>query len=337
MVKRMVRGRKAMTTDQSRNYALDEAFELFCKVKEAEGKRKRTLLDYRKHWGYFRKWLDSYHPEITFIRQVTPTIGREYYLYMASDRSKYQGVSNRYLPGVKLAPATVAIRLRSFRAMFRFWTIEGVIKENPTLNIKPPKEDEEEIVVFSEEQLMSMLSAANRKTFKGFRDWVLMTLLADTGLRISEAVSLTTELIDFSNNVIRLPASLNKNRKKRVVPFSSHVSANLHELIEENRLHFETDFVFVDVYGKQLTADAVRKIFRRYAEKAGLIGKVKFSPHVFRHFFCRQYLLNGGDIATLQAIVGHADITTTRKYLQVETTHIRSQHEKFSPINRLFD
>jgi len=331
----MVKGRKSTTVDASRRYTLDEAFELFVRVKEAEGKRKRTLHDYRKHWGYFRKWLNENYPQVNYINQVTANIARDYYLYMAADRSKYQGVNNRYLPGEKLAPATVAIRLRTFRAMFRFWFDEGIITGNPTENIKPPKEDEEEIVVFSEEQLMMMLSAANQRNYKGFRDWVLMTLLADTGLRINEALALKLNMIDFTNKVIRLPAAVNKNRKSRIVPFSENLSRYLHELIEETKNHFQTESIFVDVYGKELNADAVRKIFRRYAEKAGLIGKVKFSPHVFRHYFCTQYLLNGGDIATLQRIVGHADISTTRKYLQPDFKYIQSQHEKYSPIKRL--
>ncbi|MED1802928.1 tyrosine-type recombinase/integrase [Brevibacillus porteri] len=335
MSKRMVKGRSTTSVQASRNYTLDEAFQLFVKVKEAEGKRKRTLHDYRKHWGYFRKWLEESHPQIEYIRQVTSPIARDYHLYMASDRSKYQGVSERYLPGVKLAPATVAIRLRTFRAMFRFWKKEGVITEDPTTNLKPAKEDEEEIVVFSEEQLMKMMSAANKKSYKGYRDWALMMTLADTGLRIQEAMALSVDMLDFPNKMIRLPASLNKNRKARVVPFSEEVSKALNELIEETGLHFETKNVFVDVYGKPLTSDAVRKIFRRYAEKAGLLGKVKFSPHIFRHYFCTQYLLNGGDIATLQRIVGHANISTTRKYLQVDFEHIRSQHDKYSPITRL--
>lgn len=183
--------------------------------------------------------------------------------------------------------------------------------------------------------MIKIISAANRTTYKGFRDWVLMILLADTGLRVNEALSLSTNMIDFSNRVIRLPAAITKNRKGRIVPFSEDISVALHELIEETAQHFTTNNIFVDVYGNDLSADAVRKIFRRYAEKTELIGKVKFSPHVFRHYFCTKYLLNGGDIASLQRIVGHSDISTTRKYLQVDFRHIRLQHDRYSPIANL--
>lgn len=104
----------------------------------------------------------------------------------------------------------------------------------------------------------------------------------------------------------------------------------------ENKSFFgNDDYVFLSAYGDQLPSDTVRKRLTRYGEQAGISGDVRVSPHTFRHYFCKTYLLNGGDLFTLQRIVGHADISTTRKYIQMSDENVRAQHAQFSPIMRL--
>ncbi|UYZ12194.1 tyrosine-type recombinase/integrase [Brevibacillus sp. WF146] len=333
--RKLIRGQRSTTVNERVSYGLDDAFELFYNVKKAEGMRERTLADYKAHWRYFRAWVDDNYPGVK-INDITPSIAREYYIYMADGRTKYEGVEGREIEGQALSPTTVAIRLRTLRTMFNFWARERMIDINPVANLKPPKEDEDEIEAFTDDQLRLLLAAPDTRTFAGFRDKTLMMLLADTGLRINEALALTAEHIDVKARCIHLPAAMNKNRKPRIVPVSHEVLRLLFELMTENKTFFpDAEHIFLTAYGEPLTGDTVRKRLTRYGKQAGIDGQVRVSPHTFRHYFCKTYLLNGGDLFTLQRIVGHADISTTRKYVQMDDENIRAQHAQFSPIMRL--
>lgn len=317
------------------DYELDYAFELFYNVKQAEGMRPRTLSDYKTHWRYFREWLDEQYPEIK-LREITTAIIREYVIYMSSGRMKYEGIDNRVQPGKTLSPTTVSIRLRTLRTMFRFWTEEGLIVANPTGNIKPPRQDEEELRTFTDEQIRLLLEQPDINTYAGFRNRTLMYLLADTGLRINEALRLTMDYLDVKSRSIHLPAAMNKNRRPRIVPVSPEVMRMLFELVNENKAHFgDIEHIFLSNYGDPLKADHFRKQLREYGKMAGIDGQVRVSPHTFRHYFCKTYLLNGGDIFTLQRIVAHSSIETTRKYVSMDDENIRQQHAQYSPLQRL--
>lgn len=332
--RKVVRG-TTVVRQMSADYELDYAFELFYNVKQAEGMRPRTLSDYKTHWRYFREWIDEHYADIK-LREVTTAIVREYVIYMASERVKYEGIDNRIQPGKRLSPTTVSIRLRTLRTMFRFWTEEGLIEVNPAGNIKPPKQDEEELQTFTDEQLRLLLDQPDINTFAGFRNRTLMYLLADTGLRINEALRLTLDQLDIKSRSIHLPGSMNKNRRPRIVPVSPEVVRMLFELVNENKAHFgDVDYIFLSNYGDPLKADHFRKQLRRYGEMAGIDESVRVSPHTFRHYFCKTYLLNGGDIFTLQRIVAHSSIETTRKYVSMDDDNIRQQHSQYSPLHRL--
>lgn len=332
--KRIVSGKRTITVKQTLDYDLDNAFDLFYNVKKAERMRNRTLSDYKTHWRYFREWLDKSYNEVV-LRDITQTILREYVIYMSNERTKYEGVENRVIVGKSLSPTTVAIRLRTLKTMFNFWITEGLIEVNPAKNLKPPVEDEDEIEAFTDGQLRLLLATPNERTYAGFRDKVLMTLLADTGLRINEALNLESSLFDFKARCIYLPASMNKNRKVRIVPVSIEVIRMILELISENKTYFQSEHIFLSNYGEPLKDDHFRKRLRDYGIKSGIHGQVRVSPHTFRHYFCKTYLLNGGDIFTLQRIVAHKDIATTRKYVQMGDDDIKQQHTQFSPIHRL--
>ena len=90
----------------------------------------------------------------------------------------------------------------------------------------------------------------------------------------------------------------------------------------------------MNAFGEDFTADAFRRRLNRLKRKLGI---ERLHPHMFRHTFARNYILNGGDIFTLQKILDHADIQTTRKYIQMDKEHLRQQHNKFSPVRKLIN
>jgi len=333
----LVKARKAPNTAVAiKEYALDDAFDYFYQVKKTEGMRDRTLKDYVSHWRYFRGWLDANYRDLK-LREVSSSVIRGYVAYMSHGRTKYEGDPSRKPSIDPLSPTTVSIRLRTLRTMFRFWAEEGIIPTNPTAKIKPPIKDEEGIQTFTDDHLVLLLAQADRSTFAGNRNWTLMYLLSDSGLRINEVGKLTEDLLDLRTKAIHLPASMNKNRRPRVIPVSPEVMHAMLELIAENKSYFGSDatHIFLSSYGEPLKADQFRKQLHEYGVNAGIADKVRVSPHTFRHYFCKTYLLNGGDIFSLQRIVGHSSIETTRKYVQLDDESTRQQHALHSPLRRI--
>ncbi|MFD1957129.1 tyrosine-type recombinase/integrase [Paenibacillus thailandensis] len=313
--------------------SLREAFDMFFNAKKAEGMRESTLEnDYTDNWRYFYDWMTESYPHVNNVDEVTSEHIREYVNYM-SNKPKYSGIENR--EEVKtLSPYTVAFRLRTIRTFFNFLSSEGVITVNPIRNIKAPRFDKEDKETFSDDDLRKLLAAPDTSTYAGLRDRTLMFLLADCGLRINEALRLTTEHIDVKGRCIELPAWMNKNRKPRVVPLSADAARELLTLMNETRRYFDTDHIFVANYGDPLKADHFRKRLKEHAKNAG-VDPALAHPHQFRSYFCTMFLLNGGDLFTLQRIVAHANIETTRGYAKMNDEHAREQHSQFSPLTRL--
>ncbi|WP_223068087.1 tyrosine-type recombinase/integrase [Paenibacillus caui] len=328
--KRTMRGKDIGST------ALDIGFDLFYSAKRTEGVRQRTLADYKSYWRYFREWLSESHPETVSVGQITTVTLREYIEYMSYEHKRYEGVECRKKDGKTLSPATVSSRLRALQTICKFWESEGLTEKNAAEKIKAPRMDMPEKSVFTDEQLAALLAAPDTSTYAGYRDRTLMLLLADSGLRINEALQLEPAFLDIQARCIRLPGPLNKNRKPRVVPVSVSVLRELIRLMEETQGYFDTPFIFVSNYGDRLQADHFRKRLRQYAIDAGIDQKkTKVSPHRFRDYFCTNYLLNGGDLFTLQRIVAHADIKTTQGYVKLNETAIRDSHAQYSPMSKI--
>lgn len=313
--------------DNSVNLTLEDAFDYFVSYKRSEGVRERTMKDYHVLFGYFKEWLNEFYPDIERINDVTTAIIREYMIYLRD--GKYNEKTQSY----GLSPYTVNVRIRFLKAMFNTLHAEDIVEKNPAVNVKLMKVDEDTFEPLTDEEIDRLLKAPDVKEYAQFRDLVAMLLILDTGIRVNEIFNLEMSDVDFKTRAIVLPASKNKNRKPRILPLSNQVLRLLMELISEVKTHFDTSYVFVSNFGEKYNPNSFRRRMMIYKERAGI--KKRVSPHVLRHQFCRDYILNGGDIFTLQRIVGHADISTTRKYIQFTTEDLQKQHALYSPVVRL--
>ena len=326
---------KSSVTEENKDLTIEQALTLFVRVKENEEVRPRTIRNYIDHVRYLSDFMQMragvLKPKLS---DLSADMIHEYITYMRTEKRRYEGVEGRRDKTIGLSPHTINIRLRTLRTMCRFWAGEGLIEANPMENINLLRTDEEpEVRGFTDAELDLIFRSFDKTQFADWRDYVLATLMLDTGLRPGEACGLTIDRVDFALLTIYVPSSIAKNRKYREVPVSRDTAKLLRELYEESLEYFgETEHVFNNAYGDPFTADAFRKRLNRRKERLGI---ERISPNMFRHTFCRDYLLNGGDLFTLQKIVDHADIETTRKYVQMNTEHVRSQHEKFSPARRI--
>ncbi|RXT03555.1 integrase [Ammoniphilus sp. CFH 90114] len=302
-------------------------------VKDLEGLRERTLSDHKTHFKYFQDYLERANIKLTYLDEVTPQICRGYVLFMKNKKHKWD--NHQHLSEVDpvkgLSPVTINIRIRSLKAQFNFYVKEGFSPSNPWEAVPLLKTDKSEINAFSKEELAQLLRTPNKSTFVGFRDYVLMIALLDTGCRISELLSINEESVDFEDGVIYIGASKAKTRFGRPVPVSPKTIDLIKNLIKENRILEDRDntAIFITVSGNRLTDSDARRILSTYGKKAN-IKHVRVSPHTMRHTFAKHYILSGGDPFTLKEILGHSTLEMTKKYISMKIDDLKHQHNQFS-------
>lgn len=172
---------------------LEEAITEFLLAKQAERSSDRTLRDYKTHFRYFQSWLEMSHHSLRLV-DITTKVIHEYISYMSNEKQHYDDHptrSRRSKPGtIGLSPMTVNVRIRTLRSFFNWCYRNGKIRTNVVQDVKLQKVDQDTIIAFTSAQVKQLLSIPDRSTFSGFRDYVMMMMLLDTGLRVSELLSL---------------------------------------------------------------------------------------------------------------------------------------------------
>ncbi|WP_082926845.1 tyrosine-type recombinase/integrase [Paenibacillus tuaregi] len=226
--------------------------------------------------------------------------------------------------------ATMNKLIRGWRAFFNWLHTEGFIDPNPFNGIGVIKSERRVIETFSNAQVKALLDAPNRSTFTGYRDYVIMLTLLDTGIRISELASLRVTDINWGDRTFKV---YGKGRKERIVPFSRALEKHLREYVEI-RGTVDTDCLFVNIDNGPFKVRGIQQAIQLYGRDARIKG-VRVSPHTFRHTFAKMYIMNGGDSFSLQKILGHTSLEIVKMYVNLFSTDVAKQHAKFSPLERL--
>ncbi len=313
-----------------------QALDFAINAKRAEGLRERTLKDYDKHFGYFYNWFHENYPEISFIDELSTSHVRDHVNYMRFDARRYD--KHKYINAenqrVGLSDTTVNIRLRTLKAIFNQLRKDDLIEVNVFEKVNLLRQDVDLTNCLTDDEVKAILTQPNKRDYVGFRDYVGMVTMLDSGLRIQELMSLRVSDIDFQTRFITIPGERSKNRKPRLIPFSTHTSKLLLQLVTENKQHFSTDRLFMSCFGEPLGQNQFNKRLKYYGEKAGVSGK-KMTAHVYRHSWAKNLTLNGADPFSLQKMGGWADIRTVRRYIQMDLGDIRKSHDDHSQIQRL--
>jgi site-specific recombinase XerD len=163
----------------------------------------------------------------------------------------------------------------------------------------------------------------------GIRNRALLAFLIDTGCRAGGVCGLKLDDLQIAD---RRAIVTEKGNKTRFVIFTARTANYLQGWLD-CRMSFEPVFYNLET-GLRLTTDGLRSILRNIARRAKVTGRV--NPHSFRHAFAREYILAGGDLATLAKLMGHNQVSTTVNYYTLFTDQeVREKHEQFSPMARL--
>ena len=183
----------------------------------------------------------------------------------------------------------------------------------------------------TDEQYNTLLRAMNLDIFSERRDFVIINLLFDTGMRITECLLIQVKDIDLIKRCIFLPAEHTKGKQSRYVFYSSEMAKILRQWLKFKDLYTESDFLFSTSRGNKLKNTYFESNFRKYIKRVGLEN---ITPHCLRNNFAKRFLMAGGNIYVLSKILGHSSVVVTEKaYLDLTTDDIRQTYQAFSPLS----
>ena len=288
-----------------------EAFRLRC---QAQNLSPSTLIWYREVFKRWIRFLDS--KGVTLAKEVTPNLIR-----LSFEDMRSRGVSSN----------TVARTYGGLRCFFGFLARERLIPQNPFQLVEKPRMEKKLIKPLSMEQARLLLAALKTKRWTDHNLRTLMVLILDTGLRVSEAIGLRRDQVDFQGGALRV---MGKGAKEREVPFGATAKQALWSYMARRGEIPGQDLLFVNRYGGKLCRYWIEKALRNLGRAVGIQG-VRVSPHTLRHTFATQYVKNGGDAFSLQKILGHSTLDMVRVYVGLADTDVVQLHRKFSPMDRM--
>ena len=225
--------------------------------------------------------------------------------------------------------STVAHNLTVIKNFHKYLIKENIVKEDVSLFISRPKLQKRLPRALTVEEVDLLLDITLNTPFD-YRNKAMLELMYGAGLRVSELVSLTLNQIDLENGLIRI---MGKGRKEREIPIGEYGVYYLKLYLEHRGMliknHRTEDALFLNNHGKQITRQGFFKILKQLLLDKGLNPDV--SPHTLRHSFATHLLSHGADLRSIQEMLGHSDISTTKIYTHVSDEKVEADYKKYHP------
>ncbi len=278
------------------------------------GRSAKTLENYRRYLDRFLNF-----SKINNISDLTEEVIRQYRLYI--NRLKDES-------GKTLKKVTQNYHVIALRNFLKYMAKIG-IKSVPAEKVELGKQEDRDVTFLELEELNRLINAPEGENLDALRDKAILTVLFSTGMRVSEVCSLDRAKIDVKRGELSV---MGKGSKIRLVFLSDDAKDNISKYLKKRSDVDEALFVRIPKNkldeDLRLTPRSIQRIVKKYSIKAGIMGK-KVSPHTLRHSYATDLLRNGADIRSVQAMLGHASVTTTQIYTHVTDKQLREVHQKF--------
>lgn len=309
-----------------------DRYMLDCTIK---GLSPKTLKSYEQTIKMFFQYLNTTF-DIKSVKEVDDSHLKAY-IKEVGERGKYKGsekviqnVHKRIDYGEKVSDTTIANYTRNIKAFFRYLHTERKIRKYPFEKIKTVKPDRKMKVYLEDNELKQFFRCFDVTRFDQFRDWIIARVIFDTGARIGELLETNPNDFDLRADAILLRKT--KNHKQRFVYFSPKTRRHIKSWLEYRDRYVDADYMFPTRTGGKLSIEGVERSFRLRSRDVGL----QVTPHLLRNNFAKRYLLNGGDIATLSRLLGHASTEITSQiYLDFADKEVSRKYQRHSPLNNL--
>jgi integrase/recombinase XerD len=296
--------------------SLDGAIDLYLDhLKLERGLARNTLEAYGHDLVKFRRWAAA--AALDDVAAVEPRHVLAYLVALAGDR---------------LAVRSQARNLVALRGLFRHLRAERHIAHDPTAEIELPRLGRPLPEVLTLDEVERLLGAPDARpgNLRGVRDRAMLETLYATGLRVSELVALRLADVNLVDGYL---ATVGKGRKQRLVPVGDQARERIREYLETARPALDRGrnaaALFLTHRGRAMTRQGFWKLLGGYARAAGI--RKRISPHKLRHSFATHLLERGADLRAVQAMLGHADISTTQVYTHLSNSRLRQVYKQHHP------
>lgn len=277
------------------------------------GLAERTVTAYGRDLARFLAFLAE--SDVSGPADVGPEEVREY-MYRLNDEG--------------MAPTSIRRAQSALRAYFGYLVSEGVIEDDPTERMDSPKVGRRLPDTLSREEVARLLESPDPDHAFYWRDRAILEMLYGSGLRVSELTGLGLTDVDPEERVVLV---FGKGSKERLVPLGGAAGRALERYLREVRPALERGRgrrrIFLNSRGTPISRTSVWTLVKRAAERAAITKTI--SPHTLRHSFATHLLEGGADLAAVQELLGHADISTTQIYTHVDREYLREIHRSFHP------
>ncbi len=291
----------------------------------------KTIVFYLKNLQAFFKWLRK-HGYQGLLGDFNLATVKRYVLYLEDEHHRFEG--HPYTPerDEHLSPFSVRAHVRTLKAFSSWLEREEYLSDNVLARLRLPKAPKIDIKVLTEDEIKTVLSSVNPNTSSGARNYGILLLMLDSGLRLGEVVELKLSKVDFEHGQMWVNG---KGEKERVVPMGSTSQRYLRRYVAHFRpepIRPQIDVVFLSLDGRPITENSIKLIFKRLSLRCKIS---RLHAHLCRHTFGTNYLRNGGDVFSLQKILGHEDLSTVKLYMHLVDADVVKKHRLYSPIDSL--
>ncbi|MFC2013436.1 tyrosine-type recombinase/integrase [Chloroflexota bacterium] len=303
--------------------ALAQGYILNCRC---EGKSPKTINTYEEHLKRFIWFCQQQgypdEPQLLTVHHI-----RGFLWYIASEPTRWGATSTTACK--QAGQATVNHYYRVLNTFFRWLERETLLHVNPFVHLKTPKIDKKVIQALTPNGIERLFKECSGKTTLDIQNKAILSILLDCGLRVSELASLTLEDIDMNTGSILVRHG--KGNKQRVVRVGMKAQKVLWKYITLYRKG-NSNSLFLNRSGETFDVVGIKILIKRLGNRA----QVKVHPHKLRHTFAISFLRAGGDVFSLQYLLGHSTLQMTQRYLQsLNANDAANAHKKFSPLDNL--
>ena len=290
----------------------DLAREFLSYIQVEKGLSTNTLQSYARDIARLQSWAEKHGKQIAKLQRNDL---REWIARMSRDG---------------LAPSSISRAVSAARGFFRFLMLDGHIKSQPAEDLTTPQSFARLPRFLTDEEMERLLLAPDVKTDEGVRNRALLEVMYAAGLRVSETCTLRIGDVDIDAALL---VCHGKGSKQRRIPIGKSAVKWLQRyLLVRKRLGSETKPELFLHRGRTMTRQVAWSIIKGYAR---IIGLPDISPHSLRHTFGTHLMQHGADSRSVQAMLGHADISTTEIYTHITDLHMRKAYDRFHPRARV--
>ena len=301
-----------MTTQKMEPEFQQDMKQFMSYMEEEKNASNSTVLSYQRDLKKLFLYLDE--RGIHSVDEITSTNLNSYVLQMEK-----QGFST----------SSVSRSVASMRAFFHYLFKMRKTEDDPSEKVRSPHVNKKIPEILTMDEAILLLEQPDTSTDKGIRDKAMLELLYATGMRVSELLALKPEDVHLSMNYL----ICRERNKERDIPFGKEAEQALKEYLNKSRAKFthgqESEYLFTNCSGDCMSRQGFWKIIKAYVQKAGIQKDI--TPHTLRHSFGAHLVQNGADLRAVQEMMGHADISTTQLYMDMNVRRVREIYAKAHP------